>query len=127
LANRKNYYLAHRDEELRKRRALYYSNHESELERLRRYKRSNPDKIREDSQKYRIEHQEEVRDYNTEYQRKHPEVRIARNKARILPQGIVCQICGTMKDLQKHHPDYSKPLEVVILCRSCHEKLHRRK
>lgn len=34
-----------------------------------------------------------------------------------------CQQCGS-KLAQKHHPNYSKPLEVVWLCRDCHLTLH---
>jgi hypothetical protein len=34
-----------------------------------------------------------------------------------------CRQCGNPK-AQKHHPDYSKPLEVVWLCRECHLALH---
>jgi len=32
--------------------------------------------------------------------------------------------CGS-PDSQMHHPDYSKPLEVVWLCRPCHLALHQ--
>lgn len=35
-----------------------------------------------------------------------------------------CEVCGT-KDVEKHHPDYSKPLEVKWLCRDHHLELHR--
>ena len=34
-----------------------------------------------------------------------------------------CADCGGEK-AQKHHPNYSKPLEVVWLCRKCHLKRH---
>lgn len=34
-----------------------------------------------------------------------------------------CERCGEQKS-QKHHPDYSKPLDVVWLCRPCHEIEH---
>src|SRR5688572_29986465 len=34
-----------------------------------------------------------------------------------------CQCCGEPK-AQAHHIDYSKPLEVVWLCRRCHLKEH---
>ena len=34
-----------------------------------------------------------------------------------------CEICKS-EIAYKHHPDYSKPLEVVWLCPSCHKKLH---
>jgi DNA-binding XRE family transcriptional regulator len=35
-----------------------------------------------------------------------------------------CQGCGKRrrKPLQKHHPDYAKPLEVQWLCRLCHPR-----
>jgi hypothetical protein len=31
-----------------------------------------------------------------------------------------CEICKKYKPLEKHHPDYTKPLEVMFLCRRCH-------
>lgn len=36
-----------------------------------------------------------------------------------------CSICGTTKDVEGHHPDYSKPLNVIWVCPSCHSSLHR--
>jgi len=36
-----------------------------------------------------------------------------------------CNVCGTTSDLQRHHEDYSRPLEIIILCRKCHNKLHQ--
>jgi hypothetical protein len=30
-----------------------------------------------------------------------------------------CEVCGATK-VEKHHPDYSKPLEVRWLCREHH-------
>jgi hypothetical protein len=35
-----------------------------------------------------------------------------------------CSKCGKEKFTVMHHEDYSKPLDVVFLCRSCHGKLH---
>ena len=37
---------------------------------------------------------------------------------------VDCQRCGNPK-AQKHHPDYSKPLKVIWLCRKCHNLIHR--
>lgn len=54
---------------------------------------------------------------------------VARDRARYaikagkLPKGN-CTGCGTDEDLQMHHDDYNKPLEVTWLCRQCHVDLH---
>lgn len=46
-------------------------------------------------------------------------------RSRRIPIKYSCEFCGkTDKQLDKHHPDYGKPLEVVWLCRSCHVGLH---
>jgi len=37
---------------------------------------------------------------------------------------VPCEKCGSPKS-QMHHPDYSKPLEIIWLCRPCHLALHR--
>jgi uncharacterized Zn finger protein len=45
--------------------------------------------------------------------------RNARKKAQhFIPLGL-CQKCGAQAT-DRHHPDHSKPLDVVLLCRQCH-------
>lgn len=41
-----------------------------------------------------------------------------------IPIKTACEHCGAKVKLHKHHPDYTKPLEVVFLCPSCHGKAH---
>jgi hypothetical protein len=36
-----------------------------------------------------------------------------------------CSLCGTDKGIiEGHHPDYSKPLDVIWVCKSCHIMVH---
>ena len=43
-----------------------------------------------------------------------------------LEKSLVCEHCEQETKLEGHHPDYSKPLEVVWLCSSCHSTEHKR-
>lgn len=39
--------------------------------------------------------------------------------------GRVCERCGAERHLRRHHADYTKPLEIEVLCQKCHAKEHR--
>ena len=58
------------------------------------------------------------------YIKKHPKV----IKAYILSKNIVvgkcCSIFNSVDRLEKHHPDYSKPLYIITLCKKCHTRIH---
>lgn len=58
---------------------------------------------------------------NREKRRAHLAVRRAINKGTLTRQP--CERCGNIKS-EGHHEDYSKPLEVVWLCRQCHGNRH---
>jgi len=63
------------------------------------------------------------------YKKEHPEKVKARAKANdaVRCGKMVkkpCAVCGTTKRIEKHHPDYAKPLEVVFLCSVHHKRAH---
>jgi len=37
-----------------------------------------------------------------------------------------CVHCGSIVDLEFHHPDYNKPKEYRVLCKKCHLEEHRK-
>jgi hypothetical protein len=61
----------------------------------------------------------------TKHERKYPEKAKARDELqRAVRAGKVtkgpCEVCGTTQNVQGHHPDYTKPLEVQWLCTTHH-------
>lgn len=39
-------------------------------------------------------------------------------------EGKKCEKCGSVEELHRHHFDYTKPLEVAVLCKKCHYAFH---
>ncbi|HEY3414124.1 MAG TPA: hypothetical protein VGM51_13875 [Armatimonadota bacterium] len=49
---------------------------------------------------------------------------VRKRAQRAVPAMTTCEDCGAVESLQRHHPDYSQPETVVILCQDCHAKRH---
>ena len=67
--------------------------------------------------------------YRKQTRKNHPERHLAReiiHKALLKGEIIKepCKMCKNKKS-EAHHPDYSKPLEVIWLCRKHHVKQHK--
>jgi hypothetical protein len=45
---------------------------------------------------------------------------IRKRAQRAMPILAACQICKSTENLQRHHPDYSEPNHIEVLCQSCH-------
>jgi hypothetical protein len=98
------------------------SHRDRQREYDRAYKKRNREKIRE----YRLTHPEEHRRHVKKYKEKNPEKVLAHELVRFrIPINGPCEVCGGVST-ERHHPDYSKPLEVMIVCRKCHREFHRR-
>lgn len=88
-------------------------------------------KVTEVTRTWRRNNKERRRKYLNEYMRvykkKHPKkvkARALANTNAHIVKGSCCEQCQSLKDLQMHHEDYDKPLEVVTLCVPCHRKIH---
>jgi hypothetical protein len=103
--------------------------------------RKNPEWLKKERERCRLK--QKLRRALGVFEKKNPEVykkwskenrhkRNAQLKAkRAQDAGLIikkdrCEMCGEVKSTEKHHPDYSKPLQVQWLCKSCHGKTWRK-
>ncbi len=90
---------------------------------------------------WRHRHPENVKAWNREYERARCQTPEGRRKVHawqaanwavllgLIRRRHECEHCGLSDravGLQKHHPDYRKPIDVVWLCPACHANEHRR-
>lgn len=47
------------------------------------------------------------------------------NKLIKIPKNKLCESCNEKLAIERHHPDYNKPLEVKLLCVKCHKEIHK--
>lgn len=124
----------HREYRLKKMQE-YRTIHKDELqEKARQHSRS--EKGREINNKatrrYYRRHRETVLDKCKQRNLNNPEKYIAEytvsNAIKLgkLIRPDICQKCGRAGHIEAHHPDYSKSLSVVWLCKKCHGKEHRK-
>ena len=129
-----------RGESVKIRGAIWYSENKQRVrENERKRNRANPKKHAERSKKWRDENPEKwktyqikwvkenpekLREYALKWREKYPEKSTVYHKSRKIkiPIGSLCSECKKELAVDKHHPDYSKPLRVVFLCRKCHRK-----
>lgn len=70
--------------------------------------------------------------YTKEYRKKNPDIYKAHNAVNNavrdgrLNKPDSCECCGKEAYLEAHHCDYSKPLDVMWLCKPCHASWHQK-
>ena len=99
-------------------------------EQDRRYRAKNPEKMKEFHKRSYVKNREKRLKYKKEHYCKNKErYAICARLNYLRRKGIIklnkCERCGTEKQLIMHHEDYNKPFEINVLCRSCHNKLHK--
>ena len=110
-------------------RKHYYDNIETEREKARFYAKKFS-KTRKTTKKWHEKNKDKVRKYYNKRREEHPEIfkcyTAVRTKLRngTLKKGK-CVICDSTKT-EAHHEDYSKPFDIVWLCKKHHGLIHRK-
>jgi hypothetical protein len=97
-------------------KAWYKANSEKNRDRTKAWKQANPEK--------NLAHFKTYKQNNPEKYAAHNAVNNAIKRGD-LPQVSTCDCVDCdVPAVEYHHEDYSKPLEVVALCKKCHAKRH---
>ena len=105
-----------------------YQKHRKEREQ---YRFSHKEEIRAQQKRWREANKEYAKDYMKEYSFKtktririfaSSKVNNALKSGKLVKQP--CEVCGCL-EVEAHHPDYNKPLDVMWLCKKCHEEWHK--
>lgn len=95
---------------------------------------ANKEKFKSDIYKYRAEHPERVLSTRVKTCEKNP---THLNAYRVIEQALIagliekpdyCYGCGCTSSesrIEAHHHDYSKPLDIIWLCRKCHAQVDK--
>lgn len=102
--------------------------------KCRNYRIKNSVYLNEKKRENRLKNIEKHRQIHRERQKiyriKKPKEHLARKKVYyaikngFLKRDSTCLLCGSEEKIEAHHRDYDKPLDVVWLCRICHNGVH---
>ncbi|KKM95884.1 hypothetical protein LCGC14_1183610 [marine sediment metagenome] len=130
----KGWYSSNREHSNRNSRRWRIKNRERMLEYQREYDKNNRDRRKELARTYRKVNPSMVCKVNKNYRLKYPE-RIRANNylnnsiiSGKIVKPLLCSNClkgTTSNNLHGHHSNYSKPLDVIWLCTTCHGIEHR--
>jgi ATP-dependent 26S proteasome regulatory subunit len=104
----------------------YEQNKERILERQRKYNHKHKKEQSVASKKRYLKNKDKINARNRAYYKKNYVKMLAKVQARRkipIPIGQICENCNKEKATIRHHEDYSKPLEVKFVCRSCNNRL----
>ena len=106
-------------------RAKHYAGSDDVQARRVKYYKENSDKMRVRKVRQRKENPEKTREDDARYRGRYPERVKARKavyhamRAGWLVKPKVCSMCP-VGEPEAHHKDYSRPLDIVWLCKECH-------
>lgn len=107
--------LRQKDRDRRKRWRA--NNRQQHRNSVQQWKRDNPKKRQVATVRYRKKYPEK--------QRAHKAVTRAIELGKLArASNMICERCYKQAR-EYHHPDYSKPLDVIAVCRDCHNTIHR--
>lgn len=123
LAQRQKAYYEINKEKL-KAKAREYGKNPSEEVKKRKKEYYQKWKNTEAAKRYRKEKLPEIRKKYEKHRKASSKVTDAVRSGKLIKPDN-CTLCLSKENIEGHHPDYDKPLEVIWLCRKCHRAIHK--
>lgn len=105
------------------------NNKEHQNELNQKYYLTHKDELLSKFRSWKIKNWQKWNEYNNEWCKKYKK----ENKHKVNAQQMAlayfdlpdkkCPICNKRKVQDRHHEDYSKPLEIIFVCKKCHKLL----
>ena len=104
----------------------YENNKEYYAEQSKKWRETHAAAKRESDNNWRLKNPEKVKDYRRRYPEKNKARHLLRSAIRRgeIVRPTTCSRCKEEGYIEGHHYDYSKPLDVIWLCKKCHAKEH---
>jgi len=102
---------------------------ENNKEKIKEYYQKNKERILKKSKEWKTKNKEKLNENFKKDCLKYPLHHKARSLAQKIkiPKGKLCEVCNKELAKERHHKDYEKPLEVILVCVSCHKVLDKLK
>lgn len=118
------WYMKHREDCLKRSLQWHIEHPEIVKQTLQRYRVRNQAEFNRRQREYYQRNKDRLRQENLVRMEANREKYSARWKAKRAVLEPECELCGTVDNLEHHHPDYSEPLVTVTVCKLCHECIH---
>lgn len=117
-----------------RRRKFYSENTVEILENRKKYYRENIERFAEYTRKHQ-KNNKRFREYQNKYlinkRKTHDQKFLARQIVQLALKGKMifkpskCTRCVNTQKIEAHHEDYSKPLDILWVCFTCHRLIHK--
>lgn len=121
MRDRKIQYKKYNDTHKEERKEWRNKNKNHIKKRIKKWYQENKERIKEVKKEWKKKNIKLLREYGRIDRLKHKQNYLARRLSQNIkiPLGQICEFCNISLAKEKHHPDYSKPLEVQFLCSKC--------